>query len=117
FFGSIGLFFFYRTISGSELANLESNIVVKGAIYKMRHDDQMKQLLGEDIKVETKTLTKGHFNMFKGHADLQFKVKGSISEALVKLKGERTAAKDVWNLSTFDVEPLAGSSTSVFSYA
>ena len=44
--------------------------------------------------------------MFKGQADLQFKVKGSKNEALVKIKGQRTAAKDVWNLDEFVVVPL-----------
>ncbi|KAJ3138178.1 hypothetical protein HK100_012925 [Physocladia obscura] len=84
----------------------------------------MKHILGSDIRIEPRVMTKGdyhfcssicyrysstpkgEFNMFKGHVDCQFKVKGSLGEAIVNVVGSRTAAKDVWNLTKLIVKPL-----------
>ncbi|KAI8829996.1 cytochrome oxidase complex assembly protein 1-domain-containing protein [Chytriomyces cf. hyalinus JEL632] len=106
FFGTLGIGFAANILRNAELSNLETTPVSKRVIYTLRHDENAEKLLGKDIQIEPRSMTKGEFNMFKGRADYQFKVKGSIGEALVKIQGSRTAAKDVWNLSTFIVSPL-----------
>ncbi|KAJ3407255.1 hypothetical protein HDU80_009286 [Chytriomyces hyalinus] len=106
FFGTLGIGFAANILRNAELSNLETTPVSKRVIYTLRHDENAEKLLGKDIQIDPRSMTKGEFNMFKGRADYQFKVKGSIGEALVKIQGSRTAAKDVWNLSTFIVSPL-----------
>ncbi|KAJ3241908.1 hypothetical protein HDU78_001661 [Chytriomyces hyalinus] len=109
FFGTLGIGFAANILRNAELSNLETTPVSKRVIYTLRHDENAEKLLGKDIQIDPRSMTKGEFNMFKGRADYQFKVKGSIGEALVKIQGSRTAAKDVWNLSTFIVSPLNSS--------
>ncbi|KAJ3231468.1 hypothetical protein HDU81_003738 [Chytriomyces hyalinus] len=106
FFGSLGIGFAANILRNAELSNLETTPVSKRVVYTLRHDENAEKLLGKDIQIDARAMTKGEFNMFKGRADYQFKVKGSIGEALVKIQGSRTAAKDVWNLTTFIVSPL-----------
>ncbi|KAI8622593.1 cytochrome oxidase complex assembly protein 1-domain-containing protein [Chytriomyces sp. MP71] len=107
FFGTVGLGFAYNILHNAELSNLESTPVTKAAVFTLRHDANARRMLGDDIHLDPRKMTKGEFNMFKGRANYQFKVKGSEGEALVRIQGERTAAKDIWNLRTFAVEPIS----------
>ncbi|KAJ3011739.1 UNVERIFIED_CONTAM: kinetochore-associated Ndc80 complex subunit nuf2 [Siphonaria sp. JEL0065] len=89
------------------------------AMGTVQQDLVMCTKLMEECEFEMKVVGRSYpsgFNMFKGQADVEFKVKGSNGEALVKIKGDRTAAKDVWNLSQFDVVSL-NSNVETFSYA
>ncbi|KAJ3390406.1 kinetochore-associated Ndc80 complex subunit nuf2 [Entophlyctis sp. JEL0112] len=89
----------------------------KAVLFKLRHDESLRDILGEKILIEANSMTKGHFNLFKGFVDCQFKVKGTVGEALVRIKGSRTAAKDVWHLSKLVVEPLGKPDREAIIYA
>ncbi|KAJ3200020.1 kinetochore-associated Ndc80 complex subunit nuf2 [Entophlyctis luteolus] len=89
----------------------------KAVLFKLRHDEPLRDILGEKILIEANSMTKGHFNLFKGFVDCQFKVKGTVGEALVRIKGSRTAAKDVWHLSKLVVEPLGKPDREAIIYA
>ncbi|KAI8911542.1 cytochrome oxidase assembly protein 1 [Gorgonomyces haynaldii] len=99
-----GLGFWYYQINKSVQNQLTHNTLFRGIMYHLNQHQEASQLLGLPIKHNELVPAKGHCNVIKGDADLEFTVTGSLSEAIVQFKGNRVKNSDFWQSSVFTVK-------------
>ncbi|KAI8922295.1 cytochrome oxidase assembly protein 1 [Powellomyces hirtus] len=85
--------------------------IFKAVIYHIRHDQQAREMLGDEITHDTKLhpSVKGKINMLKGNADVEFVVEGSKGLGMVHYRGRR--GQDEWDSEIFTLTDSKGAKT------
>ncbi len=98
-----GSFWLYVLLENSNTLK-SNNSLFRGLIYKLKTDNDIIDLIGQDIEYDSTTRVKGSVNVIKGVADIEFKVKGTKGWANVKFVGERYKNTDFWVSKVFTVD-------------
>ena len=102
--GTFGLGIWYHIYSNSVTSQQTHTAIFKSALAHLKSQNQVKELIGNNIALNESEAVKGHVNMFKGQADLDFVINGGKGDARVVFKAKRCLdSGDEWESNLFKV--------------